>query len=102
MKIRILLILLILVICGCSVPNQYALKDTSFLNNLINELNIKLNLMPGQLSIEKVQTEETEECQEPDCRHPASDDWGGLKVCRDHYEKYKQRHDDRILSMDDY
>lgn len=29
------------------------------------------------------------ECEEPNCRYPATQDFSGKKLCQDCYEKYK-------------
>jgi hypothetical protein len=42
------------------------------------------------------------ECQEPRCRYPADYNWGGLKVCQDHFEQYQNKRLDDINSMDNY
>ena len=33
------------------------------------------------------------ECQEVGCTRPATKDWQGMKVCHDHYDKYKQQYE---------
>ncbi|MFH1682226.1 MAG: hypothetical protein ABIA37_00365 [Candidatus Woesearchaeota archaeon] len=79
------------------------LKDKYLLNAMINELAQKLNLPAGSLSLEDVEMgEKKEECQQPNCRAPATATWGGLKVCQDHYEQFKAKQDDDIISMNDY
>jgi len=30
------------------------------------------------------------ECQETDCKEPATKVWNGRKVCADHYDKYRE------------
>lgn len=30
------------------------------------------------------------ECEETGCREKATRDWHGMKLCADHYDKYKQ------------
>jgi hypothetical protein len=42
-----------------------------------------------------------EECQEPRCKSPATHDWGGRKVCQDHYEEYKEKHEQMLMDLDD-
>lgn len=33
------------------------------------------------------------ECQEGGCRHPATREWHGRRVCSDHYDIYKEQHE---------
>jgi len=33
------------------------------------------------------------ECEEVGCTREATKVWQGMKVCSDHYDKYKQQHD---------
>ncbi len=41
-----------------------------------------------------------EECQEPECRHPATKTWNGRKVCEDHYEAHKEKQDGMMSGFD--
>ena len=33
------------------------------------------------------------ECEEAGCRHPATKDWKGRKVCSDHYDVYREHYE---------
>ena len=46
--------------------------------------------------------EEFLECEVSPCTTKATKEWGGLNVCRDHYEKFKDEHFDNIHEMDEY
>ncbi len=39
------------------------------------------------------------ECQEPNCRHPATKVWNGRKVCDDHYNMYQEEEDRRYIGL---
>jgi len=43
-----------------------------------------------------------EECEEPRCTKEANKVWGGRKVCRDHFESYKEAQDKMISDMRDF
>jgi|GEM_PF-2933419 hypothetical protein len=32
-----------------------------------------------------------QECEEPNCREPATKDWEGRKVCADHHDMYRDK-----------
>ncbi|MBI2665045.1 hypothetical protein HYX12_00295 [Candidatus Woesearchaeota archaeon] len=39
------------------------------------------------------------ECREPNCTEQATTTWGGRKVCQDHYDKYNDEHESRIIDL---
>ncbi len=41
------------------------------------------------------------ECQEPHCTREATHEWGGRKVCQDHYETYKEEQDKLLMDLGD-
>lgn len=41
------------------------------------------------------------ECREPQCIREAVRAWGGRQVCQDHYDKYNDEHEQRIMDLND-
>lgn len=42
-----------------------------------------------------------EECQEPRCKSPVTKEWGGRRLCPDHYEQYEEQYYKNIMDMRD-
>ena len=42
------------------------------------------------------------ECEEPRCTSIAVKDWKGRKVCQDHYDQYKEKHEQDLMDMNEY
>ncbi|MFA6460655.1 MAG: hypothetical protein WCV90_00170 [Candidatus Woesearchaeota archaeon] len=41
------------------------------------------------------------ECEETGCTNEATHEWGGKKVCHDHYDKYKDAKEQLLMDLDD-
>ena len=40
-----------------------------------------------------------DECEESGCRHVATKDWHGKKVCADHYDRYRDEYEKMMLRL---
>jgi hypothetical protein len=80
--------------------HSYANIDhNKVVSQLINHFN--LDLRSVKITPVTSTSGEVMECEEAGCTRRASSSWHGLKVCRDHYEWYKARHENRLKEMDD-
>jgi|GEM_PF-1807671 len=41
------------------------------------------------------------ECEEPDCTEKATCNWNGRKLCRDHFEHYKEEKEKMLMDLRD-
>lgn len=72
-------------------------------NKVVSRLISHFNLDLRSVKIVPVVSSSGEvmECEEAGCTRRATSSWHGLKVCSDHYEGYKARHENRLKEMDD-
>ena len=42
------------------------------------------------------------ECEEPRCTTVAIKGWRGRRVCQDHYDQYKEKHERDLMDMNEY
>ena len=72
-------------------------------NKIVSRLISHFNLDLRSVKVTPVNNSagEVMECEESGCTRRATSSWHGLKVCRDHYEGYKARHENRLNEMDD-
>ncbi|MBU1112169.1 MAG: S-adenosylmethionine decarboxylase [archaeon] len=77
------------------------LDQQKFVNRTIKHFNLDINSISVNESKSISSSTEVIECQEPNCTKRATDRWGGRRVCRDHYEFYKERSDKRLMDLND-
>jgi len=77
------------------------LDPQKFVNRTIKHFNVDLNSISVNKSKEISSPSQVTECQEPNCIRRATKDWGGRKVCHDHYDFYRERNTQRIMEMDE-
>lgn len=77
------------------------LDQQKFVNRTIKHFNVDLNSVTVNENKSTSSPMQVTECQEPNCTRRATDNWGGRKVCQDHYEVYKDRKEQRIMDMDE-
>ncbi len=68
---------------------------------LIKAFNLNLNSIKVK-DVARVIDEIMIECEEHGCREKATKDWGGRKVCSDHYEWYRDKEHEFLKDTYDY
>ncbi|MBT4540624.1 hypothetical protein HOC35_03855 [Candidatus Woesearchaeota archaeon] len=79
---------------------KYNIDYENIINYLIKEFRLSLNSI--RLFRMSESDEEITECEDYNCTRKASKIWEGRKLCRDHYEKYKDTDPNNELDEHNY